>query len=464
MKFIRNPWFIMGTAALGLLIAACSSKNEEKDSAVGGSPNPSTNLGGTDGTGGSRAANTTRATGGKAPTDTSAGDTGGVYIRPATGGASSFDPETYCNGIFKGKTCSSTQVSADIRVVNMLLVLDESGSMNDAPAAGAASKWSIMSQALTTALTKVEDDINFGLLLYPYKDGGIHGDSMSELCAIPDTGATAVNIPIGAGGSGVATVQQILDKVNSQTPAGGTPTATALKRALDYFVNGDGKFLSGSRWVLLATDGGPNCNPVLSCPKETCTQNMDCKCGSGCTTTVNCCEASGANNYGYICLDTDATTGAIRDLAAIGVKTFVIGIPGSEAYASSLNQFADAGKMPNTGANGERFYPVSAASALTDLTQAFETITSKLVTSCDIELSETPKVSVDKINVAIDCELQTPLQSGVSPDASGADGFYIDDSYSPNPAHLKLVGTPCSRLSTTGANKVDVIVGCQSIN
>jgi hypothetical protein len=333
----------------------------------------------------------------------------------------------------------------------MLLVVDESGSMKKPPTTGAASKWSIMGQALSQALTKVQNEINFGLLLYPYKEGGINpdSDSISESCAVPGEASAAVNIPIG---SGATAVQQIIQKVQSQSPAGGTPTAEALARAYDYYATGGGRALPGTRWVLLATDGGPNCNTALTCEADRCTANLDNNCASG-----NCCK-----DYGHICLDDLATTSAIAKLASIGVKTFVVGIPGSEAYASSLNTFATAGKMPNNGANGEKYYPVSAATALDDLTKAFEAITSKLVTTCDIPLSATPQVGVEKINVAIDCKLQPPLQGGMAPDASDADGFYID--YTTEPAHLKLVGLPCDSLTATGAHQVDVIAGCQSIN
>ena len=40
-------------------------------------------------------------------------------------------------------------------------------------------------------------------------------------------------------------------------------------RAYDYFTTGAGKSLSGDRFVLLATDGGPNCNPSLTCTTAT---------------------------------------------------------------------------------------------------------------------------------------------------------------------------------------------------
>ena len=446
MKRIRNSWLVSGVAGLGVLVAACSSKST--DEGAGGSGNATSSSGGINSGGG----NGSTTTGGK----TAASTTGG---RTATGGSTGFDSNTYCNGLFKGQSCSQTQVQADVREVNMLIVLDESGSMNDSPASGAASKWQIMKTALNTALTKVDNDINFGLLLFPYAPGGIPSGSSdpTETCAVPDDVSVAVNVPIGGPGTGPSTLTDVLNTIAGQSPAGGTPTARALQQAYAYFTTGDGRNLSGTKWVLLATDGGPNCNSGLTCDAAQCTQNLDGKCAPN----VNCCVDSNGASIGYVCLDDVRTTSQIQLLAAVGIDTFVIGIPGTEAYATSLNDFATAGKVPNTnGTGGELYYAISAASAQQDLIDAFGDITTKLIHSCDIALASNPP-DPTKVNVAIDCVPQPVVPTG-SPADAGANGYYID--YTKNPAHLILVGAPCNNLVTTGAHNVDVIAGCPVIN
>ncbi len=252
-------------------------------------------------------------------------------------------------------------------------------------------------------------------------------------------------------------VANILDILNDTVPAGGTPTATAFDQAYDYFTQGKGKELTGTKWILLATDGGPNCNFSLSCDVSRCTQNIDCKCAGGCDAGLNCCQG----DYGYVCLDDTATTVAIAKLAAAGINTFVVGIPGSEAYAASLNSFANAGKMPNLhGTSGKSHYAVSSTASLDDLKQAFGEITQQLTATCDIPLSHTPSVA-DKINVAIGCSLQPQVPVGTATDA-GVNGYYID--YNQSPAHLVLVGAACDDVMTNGARQVDIIAGCESIH
>ncbi len=327
--------------------------------------------------------------------------------------------------------------------------------MNDSPASGAASKWSIMKQALNTALTQVQDDINFGLELFPFSPSGIPADSTDYVatCAVPDDVNTAINVPITAGATGL---QDVLAVIADQSPAGGTPTAKALKQAYNYFTTGDGQKLQGTKWVLLATDGGPNCDQGLTCDPTRCTLNIEGKCSG----VPNCCVDTQNQPIGYACLDDVATKNQIDLLAKAQVKTFVVGIPGSELYAAALNSFADAGQMPNqNGAGGDSYYAISATSAQQDLVDAFGTITTQLIHSCDIALTTSPP-DPNRVNVAIDCVPQTQVPTGSAPDA-GVDGYYID--YSQTPAHLKLVGAPCNNLVAQGAHHIDVIVGCQPI-
>lgn len=449
MKLIRNPWVVSGAAVLGLVIAACSSKSTD----TGGGTAGNTNGGGAGGAGGmggtAGRTSTAPATGGKV----AASSTGGAAT--SVGGSTGVNSSSYCNGILAGKSCSQTSLQANVRTVNMLIVLDESGSMNDALTTGGATKWAIMQNALNSALSTptVEQNINFGLLLFPYLAAGITANSSpSDSCNVPSD-STAVSVPITAGATGL---QNVLDKIAGQSPGGGTPTAAALTQAYNYFTNGDGRNLTGSKWVLLATDGGPNCNFGLTCTAATCTQNMDGLCGNGPTTTVNCC----ASPNGYICLDDAAATSEITALNLASINTFVVGVPGSQPYAAVLNSFAKAGGVANTAAGAtEEYYEISgtsAAQAEADLIAAFGTITTQLVKTCDIQLARTP-LDNTQVNVAIDCALQQPVPVN-SPADAGVNGFYIDNTK--EPAHLILVGAPCNNILTNGALRVDVIEGC----
>ncbi len=408
--------------------------------------------------------------------------TGGGY-NANTGGSTSagngaggdtsntLDPN-YCNGLLAQDRCGLTSAKADVRTVNMMLVIDESGSMNDLPGTDTTSKWAEMKSALSGALQPVAKDISFGLELFPYS-GDINSpgvdpsaNSPTVSCNVPNGDDPNVAIAVDVV-PGLENLKTILDVVGRSTPAGGTPTTMALQQALLYFTdpNGRGKDLPGTKWVLLATDGGPNCNTSLTCPSNTCTQNIDCKCGdkAACRTdpadslTQNCCDSPN----GYACLDNAAVVAQVDKLAQQGIKTFVVGIPGAEAYTSTLNAMATAGKMPNQSpTNGESYYAVSSTNSLTSLQDTFSTITTQLVKSCDIELQESPP-DPDRVIVAVDCNKITKVPPGTPEDDPNLSGFWIDYSFSP--AHLKLTGVQCSQLKNVGVKAVDVITGCQGI-
>jgi len=411
---------------------------------------------------------------------------GGGYSA-ATGGASSNAggstslggsdaiPPGYCNDMLAGLNCGQTRLEENVRVVNMLLVLDQSGSMNKpSSSAATASKWVEMKSALSGAMKPVAEDINFGLLLFPYSGNiaapGVDPNSVDPVvtCQVP-TGtdpnpAVAVGIDLAVNpGDGLNKLNAILDVVGNSTPAGGTPTAVALEQAFSYFTEGAGSTLPGTKWVLLATDGGPNCNQDLACNAASCTQNIDCTCGNGdCNTAQNCCAPSGKTNYGFLCLDDAAVVQEIQKLATSQIKTFVVGIPGTDQYAVTLNQMANAGMMVNPNpVNGESYYAVSTTDSLKGLQDTFSTITTQLLKSCDVELQETPQ-SVDRVIVAIDC-VKVPSVPPGTPSTGGQSGFYIDYR-TDGPAHLQLTGSYCDQISTLGAKHLDVITGCQPIN
>ena len=138
-------------------------------------------------------------------------------------------------------------------------------------------------------------------------------------------------VPVGAG-SGMA----VTNAINGTNPGGYTPTRDAIKSGASYLM---GLTDPNPKYIVLATDGLPNCP-------------MGCDTGrpsGNCTMTDNPAEDQ-------------AATQAIAAAAMAGFKTFVIGI-GMTGANSTLNQFATAGGMPQTGA-ATSFYSVTDGASL----------------------------------------------------------------------------------------------------
>jgi hypothetical protein len=194
----------------------------------------------------------------------------GAAQDPAGGGleASVTDPNADGGdgGMMVDGACGGTMMKATARDANLLLVLDKSGSMLQKPAGFSVKKWDAVKIALRDALTPLKGKISLGLEMYPNDTAG-----SGDVCAMPAPGA-GVNVPIGLGSD---TVDKIIAAVNAATPVGATPTAKALAEANTYFTTGAGKDLVGEKYVILATDGGPNCGTATSCTAETCTTNID---------------------------------------------------------------------------------------------------------------------------------------------------------------------------------------------
>jgi hypothetical protein len=305
--------------------------------------------------------------------------------------------------------------------------------MEDKPSGFDVAKWDALELALASALASGARNINYGLLLFPDQEIAI--DCTEGCCAVP-SGASAINVPIEAA---TGNVRAVLEVINDTSPGGGTPTAAALGRALAYFTTGAGAELEGKSYVLLATDGGPNCDDSNVCEADTCTSNMDGTC-----MLDNCCTGAGE-----ICLDDQNVLQQIAALREADVGTFVVGIPGTEAYASYLDEFATTGGLPNPD-SPPQYFAVDAAGGADALTETFTAITSSLIRSCTIPLAEAPPNN-NLVNVAVDCE--------IVPSEDGAAWEIPEDA----PDTVVIKGQVCTFIESEGVRRVDVVYGCQTL-
>jgi len=147
------------------------------------------------------------------------------------------------------------------------------------------------------------------------------------------------------------------------------------------------------------------------------------------------------------CLDDGATVAMVKALAKANIKTFVVGIPGTEAYGSTLDSLANEGGEANPNAP-PAYFAISATGGVKALSEVLTKITTGLITTCDLVLSEVPP-DLDQINVEIDG--QTILEGD-------ADGWSLDQTTTPPTVLLK--GATCDAVRKSGAEHVSVTFGC----
>ncbi len=308
---------------------------------------------------------------------TGSGGSGGNGDNGGNGSAGSSEP--------MGCGKQSFQVSATQTSPNIMMTVDESGSMTDPIAGSTMSKWDALTGAVNTLLGQYSGAAQWGLSIFPHDAA----DSCSP---------GQVDIAVGAN-----TVQPILAKLATLTDAtigGNTPTDETLQAEL-----GSAAGLADAtkaNYVLLMTDGEPNCNG-----------------------DVKSVAATIAKLY--------AQTPPVR--------TFVVGIgDGTSSDPSALNSWAEAGHTARTGAT--EYYQVNNTA---DLQAAFQAIVNGVV-SCTYQLSMKPS----------DASLIVAYINGVAVPQDPTNGT----SYDTGTNSLVFNGTSCTQLKSGGSATLDIVYGC----
>jgi hypothetical protein len=250
-----------------------------------------------------------------------------------------------------GMSCGQTNVSVTPEPPDILIVQDKSLSMVQQPngcccgnasgtnctgndictgntSCGANSKWSEVSAAIDMVVMATQTSVNWGLVFFG-------SDNMCGVNMQP-------NVPIA-----VNNYTAISQAYANNQPSSYTPTEQAIDAAVAYM---GGVKDTNPKYLLLATDGLPNCSP------------------------------SGGN---VVADNTPGTTTAVMNALAAGFPTFVVGI-GNTMGTAALNMFATAGGEPQVNsADGNSFYEVNSTS---DLVTALNKIVG-LVASCTIPLT-----------------------------------------------------------------------------
>ncbi len=233
------------------------------------------------------------------------------------------------------------------------IVQDKSGSMADAPDGTAPtlsnpSKWDIASSVVPSIAQQFQNRFRYGVGMFP-------GASTTFACA---TGGTVSAVP--------STASDVQWAYAGALPGGGTPTAATLRATKTYLQS---VALGGApAYVLLITDGMPNCNTSLDA--ATCTSSTP-----GCQNTSTCSGSTCCGLGSKDCLDNLAATQAAGELKAAGFKVYVVGF-GSTLSTGNNKAVLDA--IASAGGTGSAY----TASNQTALTSALNTIAQSTAQCC----------------------------------------------------------------------------------
>jgi hypothetical protein len=365
----RSAHLLAVTAAAGIAVSWAGCGFTPKAEMTGG------------GTGAANTSGTLTGTG----NSTGAGATSGGGGSP--GGNS--NPDVNCGIFMQG----AQMVPPDI-----LIVQDKSGSMNDQAdgttcngGCGANSKWSQTTTALNMVIGMTDTTVNWGLKFFATSNSG---------CNV----STTAEVPVGP-----MNAAAIMTAIGRAAPGSSTPTRVAMQNAVTIM---QGVTDTNPKYLLLATDGLPNCAP------------------------------GGATNAD----DSPGAIQAVADALTAGFPTFVVGI-GNTMGTTTLNSMAMAGGRPQQGA-ATSFYQVNDTASLVTALQAIV----GSVASCVFNLGTPPNSMTS--NSAIDVYGDN---TKIPKDTTNTNGWnYIGGGTS----QIQIFGPTCDAIMAGTVKNVQITYIC----
>lgn len=337
--------------------------------------------------------------------------------------------------------CVPGRFALDRRGAEIMFVIDRSNSMafslEGATNPGMLpTRWQVLRDALQMVLPMFERTVSFGAKFYPQVVAPNNPDLMANC-----TSAPGIDLAPALGNS-----TPLINFFRTTRPGGGTPTHDGLRQASQYLRARPGR--GSARYIVLATDGGPNCNAMPPVPHTSCV----------CTSSdPNACRADPRVGP-FNCLDDARTVALIREIATpadpalLAIPVYVVGLDGSmmsrEDLLGVLDAMAVAGTRPRPAMPGERrYYSVRRPE---DLQSAFQTIVAPLA-RCAYVTPSRPD-NPDEIDIEVNGRL-------VPRDATRNEGWdWTDASF----GEITFFGAACTQASATNAT-VSARVGCRDL-
>lgn len=357
--------------------------------------------------------------GGNAPDDTS-GDPSDEPGGPGDWGddghpdGGSFDPDA---------GCAKTTVESNALPTSVMFQLDTSGSMNCLPTeseaqcdakAKAGSRWEILKQALKDALPSIPSPTVVGLMHYP-----------SPAFLPPPFPCQPSDLLVPPAPLDSAQSSKFSSALDPIVPKQGTPTHDAMAAALAEL----NKLPAGNKYIILATDGAANF-------------------GIGCNAIAN------------MQADNDLMVKSIGDVLQKGnIRTFVIGVPGSEGFRSVLSRMAKAGGTAKPGCGTDDCHydmTTSPANFGEEIAKALGEISEQLL-GCSYSIpSQDGSFDPDKVNVQL---TEGSDVTDIPRDPKKGDGW----DYSADKKSIELHGPACEKAKATKQGRIDIIFGCPTV-
>jgi hypothetical protein len=354
------------------------------------------------------------------------------------------DPRQVCSQLMGMPGCDARSYVSPQLPSSVLFVVDRSGSMAcNAPPVQSVdscnadpkrldpsrpSRWEITTAALNAAFSGLNGSSAEVALSLFSTDGYCGVDSL------PLVGLDAITPDHLMALSGA---------LSASTPAGGTPIVGSVISAYHHLH--EEAQAAGNRYVVLITDGEESCGTL----------------------------GDETNSADLMAARTQLIGTEVQKARAANIKTFVVGVPGSEGARGFLSELAFQGgtaRSPNcqhgdaTAANGDCHYDLTSQSDLSSVLRSSLSEISGQARGCEFRTPDgggSVNVQISQNGAAPSC-----IPNDDRPCDGGANGWQyptlVDGS--PDYGRVTLCGAACDTVKSDPAAVVDVILGCVSLN
>lgn len=379
------------------------------------------------------------------------------FFSGGTSGASTSAPDPDA-----ATTCASDTVPAQLTQVNILFLLDKSGSMGDDPNgqwANAATRWNPVVETLDAFFTSPTSTGIYASLSFLPADGG-----NTTICNVAsyESGTASIKVPLTQ--LTTAGSQLFLKRLCDPTqplaatcivPAGGTPTRPALQGTIDYAATIQQKYPQSKTVIVFLTDGEPGFGYV---PAGSSTAILLNSCDD-LTATNGCIATIGTTYPGPPCVQaSDEVTKVAAVIASAPPNSiYLFGV--GDLTTGTMDQWAAASGNPAVALQG-----LNGADAAAALKSALDSIrTTYLNCNIPIPTSKTgAPVDPSKVNVNYINGSGTTTALGRSDGCSSVKPSWQYDSPT-SPTQIQLCPTACSTAQQDPNGKVQVVLGCSTI-
>ena len=342
------------------------------------------------------------------------------------------------DSIFLSK-CASYAEQSSLLPSNLLFLVDRSGSMrcNPPPITSSEecemnevraemalpSKWDLTRRAVLTTMSTLSNTNALGISYFS-------NDNRCGVSSLP-------NVPVAP--NSVAQREVIASSLAGISPNGSTPLVGATLLAYKYLHKSAlSGLISGNSYVILITDGeqSENCSDPAYC------------------------------NDAQACSELLIQQAAMAAHADVNIRTFVVGVPGSERGATALSRLAKAGGTAPKDCDPEVDSCHFDISRETDLEaalgEALRNIAGQTFT-CELGLPQTDAGTVDlaRLNVVFTPH-EGPVQvipQDLAPCDAGSQGW----QFNPTQQLVHLCGRSCNIVRGDRGGRIDVVLGCPVI-